>query len=142
MRSARCHSPWHCWTLGVGVEAGLATPEAAEILRGAGLEERCLRVLLEPAEQTVPSALETVAAIEGVLGGDRRQPPRLLHGGDATAWPLLVEAGRRAHHARIGFEDTLRLPDGSPASDNAALVAAALRCAAVRQSESSAWISA
>ncbi|MGN6634958.1 MAG: 3-keto-5-aminohexanoate cleavage protein [Oryzihumus sp.] len=32
---------------------------------------------------------------------------------------------RRGLDTRVGLEDTLRLPDGTPAPDNAALVAAA-----------------
>ena len=127
--------------MGVGVEAGLATPEAAEVLRQAELESRCLRVLLEPAEDAVTAALETVAAIERVLGAGERRTRRLLHGGDATAWPILAEAWRRGYDARIGFEDTLWLPDGSPAADNAALVIAAGRYGAGRPDERNAWIS-
>ncbi|WP_346540125.1 3-keto-5-aminohexanoate cleavage protein [Micromonospora sp. DPT] len=52
-------------------------------------------------------------------------PPVLLHGEGAAAWPVLAEAVRRGLDTRIGLEDTLGLPDGAPASDNAALVAAA-----------------
>ncbi|MFI8964218.1 3-keto-5-aminohexanoate cleavage protein [Streptomyces sp. NPDC053493] len=52
--------------------------------------------------------------------------PVLLHGRDAAAWPLLRLARRLGLSARIGLADTLLLPDGSPAGDNARLVAAAL----------------
>ena len=44
---------------------------------------------------------------------------------DATAWPLLREAARRGYDARIGLEDTLRLPGGEPPGDNLDLVKAA-----------------
>jgi hypothetical protein len=53
--------------------------------------------------------------------------PVLLHGHDESCWPLLEHAGAREVQARIGLEDTLLLPDGSPAPDNAALVAAAVQ---------------
>jgi uncharacterized protein (DUF849 family) len=53
--------------------------------------------------------------------------PRLLHGTGDTAWALLAEAARRGYQARIGLEDTLLLPDGRVAADNAVLVAAARR---------------
>ena len=43
---------------------------------------------------------------------------------------VLAEAVRRSLGARIGLEDTLHLPDGSPATDNAALVAAAVAAGA------------
>jgi uncharacterized protein (DUF849 family) len=109
--------------LGVGVEAGLSDVGGAEMLVRSSLEDRCLRVLLEPQEQELAAALETVAAVERLLGV--AAAPRLLHGVDATAWPLLEEAGRRGHDARIGLEDTLRLPDGTLAGDNDGLVRAA-----------------
>jgi len=52
--------------------------------------------------------------------------PILLHGLDESCWPLLEHAGVRGVQTRIGMEDTLSLPDGSIASGNAALVAAAV----------------
>jgi uncharacterized protein (DUF849 family) len=64
--------------------------------------------------------------MERVLGGAMAGPAsRLLHGVDATAWPLLQEAARRGYDARIGLEDTLRLPGGELAGDNLELVRAA-----------------
>jgi uncharacterized protein (DUF849 family) len=53
------------------------------------------------------------------------QTPRLLHGFEHSAWPLLDIALQRGYDTRIGFEDTLFMPDGSRAPSNAALVAAA-----------------
>lgn len=111
--------------LGVGVEAGLASPPAAETLARSRLEGRCLRVLLEPQEQALPAALGTVAEMERILGRPADAAPRLLHGTEATAWPLLAEAARRGHDARMGLEDTLRLPGGEVARDNAELVGTA-----------------
>ncbi len=110
---------------GVGVEAGLASVVAGETFLASGVVSRCLRVLLEPQEVALPDALATVAAIEQVLGGERTVVPRLLHGAGPTAWQLLAEAVRRGYQARIGLEDTLLLPDGRVAPDNAALVTAA-----------------
>jgi uncharacterized protein (DUF849 family) len=111
--------------LGVGVEAGLSNVVAAESLVRSGLEDRCLRVLLEPQEGELAAALETVATIVRLLETTRNGAPRLLHGVDATAWPLLREARRRGHDARMGLEDTLRLPDGTAAGDNVDLLRAA-----------------
>jgi uncharacterized protein (DUF849 family) len=110
--------------LGVAVEAGLSGVAAAESLVRAGLEDRCLRVLLEPQQQEPAAALETVTFIERTLGA-RAKTPRLLHGVDPTAWPLLREAVRRGYDIRIGLEDTLRLPDGEIAGDNLELIRAA-----------------
>ena len=109
--------------LGIGVEAGVSGTAAAEVLARSGLEDHCLRVLLEPSEPDVLSALETVAAMERIL--ERAGPPRLLHGTGATAWPLLREAVRRGYDARIGLEDTLQLPEGTAARDNLELIRAA-----------------
>ena len=113
--------------MGVGVEAGLASAAAAETLVASGLAPGCLRILLEPQDETVPAALAATASMEQVLAGAGVTPPRLLHGIGATAWALLAEAARRGYQARIGLEDTLLLPDGQVAPDNAALVAAARR---------------
>jgi len=103
---------------GVGIEAGLIGSRAAEIFMREGV--RCIRILLEPQEDTVEEALKNVEEIERVIKDSKL--PRVLHGVDATAWPLLEEAARRGYDARIGFEDTLLLPDGSPAKSNAQLV--------------------
>lgn len=111
----------------VGVEAGLSTPDDAARLALSGLAPECLRVLIEPDEADVAAALATATAIAEALDRDGIWLPRLLHGSEATAWPLLREAVVRGYDARIGFEDTLQLPDGALAADNAALVAAARR---------------
>jgi uncharacterized protein (DUF849 family) len=115
---------------GIGIEAGLMLPDDARVLIESGLAGRCLRVLLEPDEPETAAALATVQAIEALLDGAGLSPPRLLHGMEATAWPLLDEALRRGYDTRIGLEDTLALPDGRPARDNAQLVAEAHRRAA------------
>lgn len=51
--------------------------------------------------------------------------PVLLHGQDGGAWPVLRLAGTLGLDTRIGLEDTLLLPDGGPARDNAQLIRAA-----------------
>ena len=112
---------------GTGIEAGLAKPVAAERLVRSGLAPRCVRVLIEPQAQELDVALRTVAEIEGLLDAAAVTLPRLLHGIDRTAWPLITEAAARGYDTRIGFEDTLTLPDGSLAASNAVLVALARR---------------
>ncbi|MDQ2936590.1 MAG: 3-keto-5-aminohexanoate cleavage protein [Acidobacteriota bacterium] len=52
---------------GVDVEAGLSEEEAADTFIRSDLAGRCLRVLLEPQEQEMKKALETVSWIEKVL---------------------------------------------------------------------------
>lgn len=110
---------------GVGVEAGLSGAAAALRLVASGLATGCLRVLLEPQESRLTAARECVAAAEAVLDAVGITLPRLLHGVGPTTWPLFAEAVARGYDGRIGLEDTLSLPDGLPARDNADLVAAA-----------------
>jgi uncharacterized protein (DUF849 family) len=112
---------------GIGVEAGVWDVRSAQALLGAGLANECLRILIEPAE-TAGDASANLDQIEATLG--RIGQPRLLHGVDASAWPLVEMAARRNYDTRTGFEDTLTLPDGSRAESNAALVAAAVRIVA------------
>lgn len=112
---------------GVELEAGLCDANAAEVFRKCGLVDRCLRVLLEPQEQEMEAALGTVSEIEKVLDSGRVELPRLLHGTEATAWPMMKEAINRGYDVRIGLEDTLVLPDGRMARDNAELVLEAVR---------------
>lgn len=108
--------------LGIGVEAGIWNAPAAVSLMKSGLADACLRILLEPAEASC-SARENLMQMEDVLAAAK--PPRLLHGLGHCAWRLVELAARRHYDTRTGFEDTLRLPDGSLAASNAQLVSAA-----------------
>src|SRR4051794_16387087 len=111
---------------GIGIEAGLASADDARLLIASGLAGRCVRLLIEPDDQvTIADALAAAQAIETLLDQADIRTPRLLHGFEASVWPLLDLALRRSYDTRIGFEDTLTLPDGSPARDNAQLVATA-----------------
>ena len=110
----------------VALEAGVASPFAGEQLVRSGLGNRCLRVMFEPREQIAAEAIATVARTEAVLDAGAVRAPRLLHGVNATAWPLVDAAGPRGYSIRIGFEDTLTLPDGKVAGGNGELVRAAL----------------
>lgn len=110
--------------LGVGIEAGVysGTPAARRFLEWPG-SHRVLRVLAEITETTPRDALRAAAGLLGDLGS--AAAPVLLHGEDAAAWPVLRLAASRGLDTRIGLEDVLHLPDGSPAPDNAALIRAA-----------------
>lgn len=111
----------------IGVEAGVATADATERFASSALAARCLRVLMEPQEQDLATALRTVTAIEAVLARAGLSLPCILHGVDHTAWSMIPEATARGYGTRIGFEDTLTLPDGSMAASNGVLVAQARR---------------
>jgi uncharacterized protein (DUF849 family) len=108
--------------MGVGVEVGLKDRDAAETFLASGLADRCQRVLLEPREGDSALALEIVSEIEHELDVEGVEAPRLLHGVGPTTWPLIDIAIVRRYETRIGLEDTLTLPDGSLAQDNADLV--------------------
>jgi uncharacterized protein (DUF849 family) len=108
---------------GIGVEPGVSTPAAAETLMKSRVWKNAVRVLIEPQEPKAAAALATVDEISDIIADV--DVPWLMHGVDATAWPLFKEAAKRRWETRIGFEDTLLLPDGTPAQNNAQLVSAA-----------------
>jgi len=107
---------------GVGIEAGMATVKAAEALVRSELSGRCIRMLLEPQEQSDDDAEANVLQMERILNGAGETTPRLLHGTLRTAWSMLKLAKVRGYDGRIGFEDTVHREDGSLASSNAELV--------------------
>ncbi|MET8268372.1 3-keto-5-aminohexanoate cleavage protein [Micromonospora arida] len=107
---------------GVLVEAGLWTLDAVAAYRRWRVPAG--RVLVECMAEDVAVALADASRVLAALPADA--PSVLLHAEGPATWPVLAEAVRRGLHTRIGLEDTLCLPDGSPAADNAALVAAAV----------------
>ena len=110
---------------GIGVEAGLANVQDAYRLLESDLVGRCLRLLIEIETQDLAEALKEAEAIEILLDEALLKVPRLLHGVDAAAWPLLELSLQQGYDVRIGLEDTLTLPDGRLAASNAELVAQA-----------------
>jgi uncharacterized protein (DUF849 family) len=117
----------HFLSTQVGIEAGIWSVADARRLLTLGLANRCLRILIEPQEAVMEAALATVEAILQVLDEGEVGTPRLLHGdADEIVWPMLEVAFARGYETRIGLEDTLTLPDGRRAIDNADLVAFAV----------------
>jgi uncharacterized protein (DUF849 family) len=112
---------------GIGIEAGVADKEDAERLLRLGLDRLSLRILVEVSEQDIDRAHAEADEIIGVLRSAPFPRPILLHGDDASAWPLLRRAVASGLSTRIGFEDVKVLPDGSVAGSNSELVAAAIR---------------
>jgi uncharacterized protein (DUF849 family) len=110
--------------LGVGMEAGLWHEDAASVWSRSPFGDRCLRVLVELPNGLDPTGTVAMAdrllALVRVAGGEG--VPVLLHGEGSSAWPALQYAAELALPTRIGLEDTLVLPDGSLAADNAALI--------------------
>jgi uncharacterized protein (DUF849 family) len=112
---------------GVGIEAGVGSGEAVEVLVASGLAGSCLRVMFEPEQQDKRVALDGIERLEKMLDRAGVKIPRLLHGLNRTAWDLIDAAVKRGYDTRIGFEDVLTLPDSTRAGTNAALVAEAMQ---------------
>jgi uncharacterized protein (DUF849 family) len=117
--------------LGVGIEAGVWTVADAEALLASGFGRHVVRVLVEPQETDPLAAEETADRISVAL--DRADVrPRLFHGYGVATWRVVEYAFEGAWDVRVGLEDTLVLPDGSPATGNLDLVRAVMRMAADR----------
>jgi len=112
---------------GVGVEAGLWHEEAVEAWLASPHRDQCFRVLLELRDglNATDSRLNADALLAAVGEKVRDQSRLLLHGEGSSCWPAVKYAAERGLATRIGLEDTLKLPDGSIAPDNLALVSAA-----------------
>ncbi|GAA2793173.1 3-keto-5-aminohexanoate cleavage protein [Saccharopolyspora taberi] len=117
---------------GVAVEAGIHSGTGSEQqFLASPLRHHVLRVLAEVTDLTKRGAATTAEALLRRL--DPAPAPVLLHGEGAGAWPVLALAARRDLDTRIGLEDTLLLPDGQIAADNAELVTAAVERIRTRQ---------
>jgi len=104
---------------GIGVEAGLATPADAEELARSPFSHQVLRALVE-----VDGGAEEARAIADLIPAG---VPQLWHGYEERTWEVIEAAAGAGVDVRVGFEDTLVLPDGSLAASNAELVTAALK---------------
>jgi uncharacterized protein (DUF849 family) len=108
---------------GIGLEVGLWTLSAARTWASSPLRSECLRVLIE-----LPSSASTALAEELLdIVGDEFAV--LVHGENESCWPAVEFALAHGYGIRIGLEDTLEQPDGSPAPDNPGLVRAVLALA-------------
>lgn len=97
-------------SVGIGIELGVWTTGDAVQLKQAGVPRGTVRVL---AEVTVTDPAAAVAEAVRILKAIGTQPvPILLHGEEGGAWPVLEYAQRNNLDTRMGFEDTLRGPDG------------------------------
>jgi uncharacterized protein (DUF849 family) len=116
---------------GVAIEAGLWNAQGVDAWLSSPYRDCCLRVLLELPDGLDDAAVQTEAdlLLTQVREGSRGRPAAglsvLLHGEGSSCWPALRQAARLGLDLRIGLEDTLEMPDGSVAPDNAALVGAA-----------------
>jgi len=96
--------------VGIGVELGVWTSGDAVRLRTVGVPPGTVRVLAEVTVIDPGTAVAEAARILRALGP--LPVPVLLHGEEAATWPVLEYAQRLGLDTRIGFEDTLKGPDG------------------------------
>lgn len=115
----------HLLARGVELEAGLMTVADARAFVASGLAARYRRVLIEPLELEVGTALQNVAAIEEVVLSAGITLEQVHHGYGIACWAVNRRALDRGHGIRTGLEDISVLPNGTPAADNGALVEAA-----------------
>jgi uncharacterized protein (DUF849 family) len=100
---------------GIGVEAGVWTPEDARALNEADVDDTLTRILIEPVDADPATAVALVATIREQLDAGSL----LQHGDGAATWILLEDAARNGFDSRIGLEDTLE-------ADNPSLVRRAM----------------
>jgi uncharacterized protein (DUF849 family) len=118
---------------GIGIEAGVCTVAETELLVSCGMAGRVTRVMIEPVDVGKLQAVPLVDAMHQVLDHADVRAPRLQHGDGEATWILIEDAIRRGIDTRVGFEDTLLLPNGKPAAGNAELVSAAYELGAGRE---------
>lgn len=114
---------------GIGVEAGLWSVSDAERFVTLPDAKKCLRVLIEINEQDIDEGFAAATGIIPVLERAKFRLPILMHGDEASVWPMFKEAMARGYDSRIGLEDGNHLPSGKKATDNADIVRAAVRLA-------------
>jgi uncharacterized protein (DUF849 family) len=115
---------------GIGIDVGLWAPAEIDMILSSGFLPHLQRVSIElaPGEPHFltgdPSDL--AQQVNDALDEAGCRCPRLTHGMNDWTWPLVKDAFRRGHDTRVGFEDSVLLPNGTRAQDNAQLVQAAL----------------
>lgn len=110
---------------GVGIEAGLLEASDADAFVASGLAGRCVRVLLEPLDAEPEAAVAHAARMEATLEEGGITLEQVHHGDGVASWAVNERGLARGHGIRTGLEDTVVLPDGSRAADNAELLRAA-----------------
>jgi uncharacterized protein (DUF849 family) len=101
-----------------------------DVLLASGFLPHVQRISIElsPGEpyHLMGGPSELAQRVNDALDAAKSTCPRLTHGMNAWTWPLIADAFRRGHHTRVGFEDSVYLPDGTEAQSNAHLVQTAL----------------
>lgn len=117
---------------GVGVEAGLTSVHDTWIFNGSPISFDCLRALVEVRDSDRFDAATIAAQMDEAMDAAGIDVSKLHHGFGEVTWKVLDAAFKLGHDVRIGLEDTLVLPDGTQARDNAELVSKAVEMARAR----------
>jgi uncharacterized protein (DUF849 family) len=112
-------------SLGIGIEAGVWNAEDARLLGASGFKDRILWVLMEPVDRDPAAAVATAAGIAAELSRLGITARQVRHGYDLATWEVLRAALADGQDIRVGLEDTGVRPDGTTATGNGELVAAA-----------------
>jgi uncharacterized protein (DUF849 family) len=116
-------------SLGIAVEAGVWTVADADLLTRSTLAARAFQVLFEPTSQVPAEAVAVASAASAAVLAAGIAVPQVHHGYGLATWDVIRWAVGEGFAVRVGLEDTTVLPDGSVASGNGDLVAAAVALA-------------
>lgn len=111
---------------GVEVEAGIWDATGLDAWSESASRSQCARVLIELPDEAADVVRRHAEGLIAHVRLDEPSMPILLHGEQRSAWPAFTAAIELGLDSRIGLEDTLTMPDGRTAPDNAALVKAAM----------------
>lgn len=114
-------------SLGIGIEAGVWTPDDARVLAESRFRDRIWWVLMEPEDEIAEAAVASAAASAAELARHGVAVRQVRHGYGLATWDVLRASVADGQDIRVGLEDTPVLPDGSTAQGNGALVEAAAR---------------
>jgi uncharacterized protein (DUF849 family) len=73
--------------------------------------------------QVAPATVANYAALSAALRGQFPGATWAAHGAGVATYPVVRRALEEGAHARVGFEDCVRMPDGTLARSNADQVA-------------------
>jgi len=110
---------------GMVLESAVWEPADVPALLASPTLHHNVRILIEPEVEDVAKAVLMAREIAATVRAAGVSVPILYHGYEETAWPLVRAAFEDGCQTRVGFEDMLLLEDGTPAPDNAAMVALA-----------------
>lgn len=110
---------------GITLESAVWTMDDVPALLASPTLHQNVRILIEPTTEDADEAVAQCRAIAGALREAGVAAPILYHGFDDSTWPVVRAAFEDRCETRIGFEDGVLLPDGTPARNNVELIEAA-----------------